>query len=390
MIKTYLKPLASLKLTVVLLAMAMFLIFAGTLAQVHDGIWHVMSRYFRSFFVWIDLQLFVPREWMTIPGAIPFPGGFTVGGLMLLNLLAAHAVRFRLRWKRAGILLMHSGVILLIVGEMVTALAAREGNMSIDEGSYAIFTEDIRTAELAVIDASDPEEDHVVVVPQSMLAGAQGPIRDPRLPFEVSVVRWMGNSRVFSANMGPEGLQRRATAGIGQNAVAQEMPPVSGVEEQTINVPTAYVTLTAEGRNLGTWLVSAYIEAPQPVTVGGKTYGIVLRFKRTYKPYTVHLIDFKHDLFVGTNVPRNFSSLVRLVDPAQHEDREVLIWMNHPMRYGGETFYQSSFKPDNSGTVLQVVRNPGWLLPYVSCTLVALGMLIHFGLHLYRFMRRAL
>jgi hypothetical protein len=35
-----------------------------------------------------------------------------------------------------------------------------------------------------------------------------------------------------------------------------------------------------------------------------------------------------------------------------------------------------------------VVRNPGWLMPYVSCVLVTLGMLIHFGLHLATYLSR--
>ena len=39
-----------------------------------------------------------------------------------------------------------------------------------------------------------------------------------------------------------------------------------------------------------------------------------LRFTRTYKPYRIELIDFKHERYVGTNTPKNFSSLVRLVD----------------------------------------------------------------------------
>jgi hypothetical protein len=41
-------------------------------------------------------------------------------------------------------------------------------------------------------------------------------------------------------------------------------------------------------------------------------------------------------------------------------------------------------------TSLQVVRNPGWTLPYISCALVALGMLVHFGLHLVQFLMRRL
>ena len=42
----------------------------------------------------------------------------------------------------------------------------------------------------------------------------------------------------------------------------------------------------------------------------------------------------------------------------------------------------------DKGTILQVVRNPGWLLPYVSCIFVAVGMLVHFGIHLIGFLSR--
>jgi ABC-type transport system involved in cytochrome c biogenesis permease subunit len=76
------------------------------------------------------------------------------------------------------------------------------------------------------------------------------------------------------------------------------------------------------------------------------------------------------------------------MDPGRGVDRAVRIWMNNPLRYAGRTFYQASYKPDGSGTVLQVVRNPGWLLPYISCALVAGGMMLHFGMSLTGFLRR--
>ena len=122
--------------------------------------------------------------------------------------------------------------------------------------------------------------------------------------------------------------------------------------------------------------------------VGDKTYYIQLRFKREYKPYSIQLIKFSYDRYTGTELDRNFSSRVRLIDPANHQDREVLIWMNHPLRYRSETFYQESFNTAETATVLQVVRNPGWVVPYVSCVLVGLGMLIHFGSHLSTFLKR--
>src|SRR5262245_15004303 len=57
-----LRPLASLRLTVVLLVMAIFIVFAGTLAQVDKDIWDVVHQYFRSSFARIDLQIFFPRS----------------------------------------------------------------------------------------------------------------------------------------------------------------------------------------------------------------------------------------------------------------------------------------------------------------------------------------
>ncbi len=57
------------------------------------------------------------------------------------------------------------------------------------------------------------------------------------------------------------------------------------------------------------------------------------------------------------------------------ENREVLISMNDPLRYRGFTFYQAGFDNNDKTTILQVVKNPAMLLPYIACGLVALGLL---------------
>ena len=93
---------------------------------------------------------------------------------------------------------------------------------------------------------------------------------------------------------------------------------------------------------------------------------------------------FQHDVYAGTDIPKNFSSLVEVSRPSTGEAREVLIYMNQPLRYGGKAFYQASFGKNDTLSILQVVENPGWLLPYVSCVLVALGLLVHFALGLRR------
>lgn len=397
-IQKILWALASLRLTVVLFSMAIVLVFCGTLAQVDMGIWTAVNQYFRSAYVWIPLQLFVHFGQVFfcvspsahLPGSFPFPGGWLIGGVLLVNLLAAHAVRFKANWRRSGILMLHAGLIILMLSELITGLFAIEGNMTIDQGGSSNFLEHRDATELAIIDLSDPKTDEVVAIPQKILRKG-GLIRHEALPFDVVLDRYMVNStleeKTSSSNENP------ATAGDGRSLVAIEKRPVTGTDpEQKIDLASAYVTFKKKGADqaLGTYLVSAWLylrDMPQRVTVDDKTYDVYLRFKRTYKPYTIHLIKFSHDLYVGTDKPKNFSSLVRLDDPSRNEHREVLISMNAPLRYQGETFYQSSFLPGDKGTILQVVRNPGWLMPYIACGMVSLGMIFHFGLHLIGFLR---
>jgi len=79
---------------------------------------------------------------------------------------------------------------------------------------------------------------------------------------------------------------------------------------------------------------------------------------------------------------------VTLSEPVKGVDREALIYMNHPLRYGGETFYQSGFDRNEETSILQVVRNPSVAAPYVACVLVGLGLTLQFTLHLVGFSRR--
>lgn len=384
-----LKIASSLRLTVVLLSLSMVLILAGTLAQVNEGVWTAVAKYFRSPFTWIEFQLFVPKKFK-IPGAIPFPGGLTLGLLLFFNLLAAHLTRFKMSWKRAGIIVSHFGVLLLLVGEFVTGAMAKEGNMTIMEGGSSSYVEDSRTAELAIVDPSDPKEDFVVVIPNHILESSRGKITRAFMPFDVTVNEWMPNSNLLGPMQATPAQKAKADAGAGLQVAATAAPKATGVDGAGVDVPSAYVTFSSKDKKVGNYLVSVYLDSPQEVEVDGKTYEVSLRFSRTYKPYSLSLVDFKHDKFVGTDKPRNFSSQVRLVDPTRNVDREVLISMNNPLRHAGETFYQASFKQGDTGTVLQVVRNPGWLLPYISCGLVTIGLVAHFGIRLTTSSRRRL
>ena len=115
---------------------------------------------------------------------------------------------------------------------------------------------------------------------------------------------------------------------------------------------------------------------------------ITMRPVRRYKPFSVTLQKFTHEKYAGTEIPKDFSSKVTLMDPERSVNRDVLIYMNHPLRYRGETFYQAGFQKDDSATILQVVHNPSFIAPYVACVIVAAGLLVQFGFHLMGFSRQ--
>ncbi len=446
----------SLKVTVVLLSMAIFLVFVGTLAQVDRGIWTVMERYFRCWIAWVELKvIFSQGEGM--PGSFPFPGGKLIGAALVVNMLVSHCSRIRVKarggrlvvglgvlatgaaltwfmishvfdldssegttdpfWRvtfqllqgggaaivlflgcwmvfarKAGIVLLHFGVILLMVSELITAAYAKEAMMRVHEGQKINFVEDTRTSELAIVDESDPASDDVVVVPARLLRNG-GRIPLAGLPFDLAVPpgRYMKNASLTSARPGDP---NPATLGAGLQWIASERREGSGVDtEAGADEPAVYATFVskASGSPIGTVLGSVMLsheKVKQTISAGGKEYAVSLRFERVYKPYSIHLYDFKFERYIGTDKPKDFSSYVRLEDPERGVSRDVRIWMNNPLRYRGDTLYQADWdKESEAGTVLQVVENRGWMVPYVGCMIVAVGLLGQFLLHLFGFLR---
>jgi len=184
-----------------------------------------------------------------------------------------------------------------------------------------------------------------------------------------------------------EGARPIANQGPGAMIAVVAAPHATGVDER--DVPSAALEiLPKDGGSLGTWLVSEALGAPQTFACGGRTWMVTLRPSRYYKPYSVTLQKFTHEKYAGTEIPKNFSSKVTLIDPERSVNRDVLIYMNHPLRYRGETFYQAGFQPDDSATILQAVHNPTFIAPYLACVIVAAGLLVQFGFHLVGFSRQ--
>jgi ABC-type transport system involved in cytochrome c biogenesis permease subunit len=367
----------SLKLTVTLLALSIALVFWATLAQTDLGIWGVHERFFHSFFV-------TEKFPGTDVGFPVFPGGYLIGGLLLANLLCAHFTRFRLGWRKAGIWLTHAGLILLLLGELLSGLWQQDYDLMLANGETKNYSENERYNEVAITDVSDPAFDDVVAIPEELIASGDA-IQSPKLPFRVVPRTYYPNAALQMRRDVPGAPPSPANQGTGTQVAVTPVPTTSKEDER--NVPAAFIELAAPDGSLGTWLVSPDLGMPQHFTYAGREWKISMRSQRRYLPFSLTLLKFSHDIYPGTDIPKNFSSRVRVNTPGG-PGREVLIYMNNPMRIAGLTFYQKSFTPDDRATVLQVVSNPSWLMPYISCAMMALGLVLQFSLHLAAFFGR--
>lgn len=372
----FFKPLASLKLTIVCLVCAMVLVFVGTLDQVHIGIFEAQNRYFKSFFLYFSL----PGSSARIPW---FPGGYLVGSVLLVNLIAAHTARFKFSWKKAGILILHSGLILLLLGQLFASLFEEESQMRLNQGEIKNFSESPYFDEVAIIDRSANDSEQVTAVPAALLQPGKT-IDLPTGGLKLVIHSLYPNAALVSPNQLPSAGYPHLQ--IGPMAVA--VPVEKTYKQDERNLPAVSLSLSRAGETVGTWNLAAGFPRPLDFQIQDKNYQIVLRPKRYYDSFSIRLEEFRHDRYAGTDIAKNFSSKVQLIDPAKHENRETLIFMNHPLRYSGLTFYQAGFDNNDQTTILQVVKNPSWLVPYISCALLVLGMLVQFGMHLVSFIRR--
>jgi hypothetical protein len=397
---------ASLKLTVVLLALAMVLVFIGTLAQVDEGLYGAQAHYFKQ---WLVLGTNLAGH--KIP--LILPGGYLLGTLLLVNLIVAHLVRFQLKPQKLGLQLAHAGIIVLIAGQLATDLVSREWQMRLTEGETRSYSDSATEQELVFSSGKE-----VAAIPEKMLKpGAILKINN--LPFTLRVKEhWRNSDLNFRAPM-VSNAPPLAPNGLATNFDFSPVDEAKTTDQR--NIPTVLLELTTATHSFGTWVASGWagdaaligavrdsyapmgpdlaqkiadrLVVPQTTVADGKPFTFTLRPQRINHPFSLTLLKATHTVYPGTDIPKDFRSRVRIDNALTGERREVEISMNHPLRYGGYTYYQYQMNAgataqrigETPNSVLSVVRNPGWLTPYLGCAMVGVGLLIQFFQHLVGF-----
>lgn len=121
------------------------------------------------------------------------------------------------------------------------------------------------------------------------------------------------------------------------------------------------------------------------LTIENKEIELQWGSKEFILPFSILLNDFILKRYPGSNSPSEFSSDIKVYDKQENHSFEYKIFMNNVLDYKGYRFFQSSYKMDESATILSVNKDPGKIPTYIGYFLLFVGLFLTFFIKNSRF-----
>lgn len=372
---------SSFKLATIVLVLMTLVTLLGTLAQVEIGLHAATKKYFHSFFFTQPVG--------GVP--LPLPGGMLLMALLFINMTIGAIVKVKKRWKGAGLLISHIGMLMLLLGGFVTRYFATDGYMALYPGMSSNRAESYRDWQLEIVPLTEEGTAGTAwIYPAKQLASVrvdeQRIVTSDTLPFDVVI-----NGYTKNASPIPSSAPMAAGA-TGKEIDGFKLAPQDPSKEAEQNLPGTLVEFRPRD---GSAPVEAILwagsyrfdprEDPMPFvfTIGGQRYGALLAKESWKIPYTVRLDEFIFERHPGVTTARNYESRVTRIEEGQPE-KGIEIKMNEPMRHGGYTFFQESFGPggsqpgDEMYSQFAVANNPADQWPLIALIVTGIGLGVHF------------
>lgn len=346
----WLKTLGSPAILFYALPWLMLLLVMGTISQKDLGLFEAQKIYFSAWILWL--------------GPIPLPGTYMTLGAITICLLAKFLLYSPWRAHQAGIILTHLGILILLLGGIITAGTQKEGFMLLGEGQSGNAVSDYHARILTI----EKDGKLFATIPFEKIKQGEA-LPGVSLPFTLHMDTACRNCR-------PAPVKDVANRhGLAQQITLQSAPPE---KENESNLSGLVFTVSGlKDDQDGVYLAMEEIPHKPEINVDGSTYRFSMGRAQTVLPFSIKLKDFQRDLHPGTDMARGFSSDVVVED--QGIEWPYHIRMNEPLRYKGYTFYQASFslRPDGEYSVLSAVRNKGRIFPYIASAIIFAGLLLH-------------
>ena len=342
-----------------LLPYLMALIIAGTIAQKYLGLYDSQRLFFSSFIFW--------------EGFLPLPGSRMVCALLLCSLLAKLIIASPWRKATSGIFIAHLGVLMLLLGGLITAVSSLEGYVALEKNDTTNSFFDYHKRNLTI-------RKNDTVLMQIALSEIHKGQTIAGLPFTLTITNSCRNCTMAmrpNADDNFKGVSQKVMLSS-LDAYLEDERNLAGLE---FNIP-----------NVGTYITFEPLpmEKQPGFKIGADNYSIALGRAEYPLPFSLQLLDAEKEVHPGTNVPRSYQSTVMLSDGELHQ--RAILTMNHPLRYKGYTVYQASFNnadtPDTKSVSFAIVQNNGRVFPYVASITLCIGLLVHLCRRLPTLIRR--
>lgn len=384
------KLLTSYGLAIIVLLLMCMLTLYGTLQQTDHGLFDTQQKIFNSVIFFEHLDLGSGENPVQIP--IPLPGGYLLMTVLFFNILAGAIIKARKSLRFPGMIIAHSGILLLLVGGFVQYHFSTKGYMALSKGQSANQYQAYQGWQLEVLplDADNKPTDAFIITEQQLKSIGEGGRRNftsPDIPFAIEVSDYLRNS-----------VPVPVTAPIAADA---ETPEVNGTKllkqaatkEAEANVGGAYVSVKPVSGEAQKSILWAGQAGPWVVEVDGKKWALNLDRPRWDVPFDIRLDEFIFDRHPGTTMARKFESRITKIEG--NSENPVQIRMNEPLRDRGFTFFQESYGPPDESdpekmwSQFSVVKNPADQWPLYSLIITGVGMTIHFVQKLFSHVGRS-
>ncbi|WP_225351772.1 cytochrome c biogenesis protein CcsA [Arcobacter porcinus] len=147
------------------------------------------------------------------------------------------------------------------------------------------------------------------------------------------------------------------------------------------------VNINFDGKNEETRLAGlrGQLGVPKELMIGDYKVTLIYGSKYVELPFAIRLNEFQLDRYPGSMAPSSYASEVTVIKDDKAYDYRI--FMNRTLSEGNFLFFQSSYFPDETGTVLSVNNDPGKWPTYLGYFLLTLGLLLNFFDKKSRFMK---
>ncbi len=210
-----------------------------------------------------------------------------------------------------------------------------------------------------------------------------------KAPFEGSFMRMADQMQGKVVADSTQQLMLRSLYNVGGLRFVFPDPVITGkfdimpIDKKTKGQPDAVklkVTTKGESKEVNILGAKGISNPPKNVKLGGLDIYLNYGSKKLELPFSLKLDDFVANKYPGTeNNPSpsysSFKSKVQIIEDGKSRPYEI--YMNHILENDGFRLFQSSFDPDEKGTVLSVNHDPwGTRVTYLGYFLLDFGLML--------------